>query len=140
MRSLSYRLKLILAGGVLSVTLALVVWLSINRQAGIRDELLKGPVPEATPGLVVYGTVQDLSGAGVENVTIYRQYASYPGVLIATTDANGDYQSDFYTIPGDEMVTVWAERSGLEFEPEHYFWRHYYGYQRTELNFQAHLP
>ena len=90
--------------------------------------------------MVVYGTVQDATGQGLAGVEIYRNYASYAGVLIATTDAKGFYQSDFYAIPGDEMVTVWAQGSGLVFEPESYSWRHYYGFEKTARDFQAHLP
>ena len=96
--------------------------------------------PTPVPGLVVYGNVKDRRGVGVAGVNIYRKYASYQAVLLATTDANGDYQSDFYYIPGDETITVWAERLGLKYEPEQYMWRHYYGYQRTECSFLAHSP
>lgn len=88
-----------------------------------------------TPGLVVYGTVRNMSGEGVENVSIYRSYSAYPGELIATTDANGDYESEFAEIPGEEMVTVWAVGQGLTFEPEQSYWRHYYGYERTRCDF-----
>ena len=88
------------------------------------------------PGLVVHGKVQDLSGAGVENVDIYRSYSAYPGEVIATTDANGRYTSVFYPIPGDEMVTVWAEKVNLEFTPVNCSWRHYYGYEEKECNFE----
>ena len=93
------------------------------------------PSAEPAPGLKVYGTVKDQSNAGVENVAIYRSYSSYPGIVIATTDANGYYESDFYPILGDEMVTIWAEKQGLTFKPENYIWRHYFGYEQVELNF-----
>jgi hypothetical protein len=96
--------------------------------------------PEPEPGLVIFGTVLDSTGAGVENVQIYRNYAAYPGEVIATTDANGHYISAFYPIPGDEMVAVWAEKPGLVFKPENYSWRHYYGYEKKECNFQVELP
>lgn len=95
------------------------------------------PTPMTTPGLVVFGYVHDKGGAGVGSVNIYRNYASYPGILIATTDAEGYYQSDFYPIPGDEMVTVWAKGLGLAYEPEQYYWRHFYGYEGAECNFTA---
>ena len=93
------------------------------------------PSAEPAPGLMIYGTVKDQNSAGVENVAIYRSYSSYPGIVIATTDANGYYESDFYQIPGDEMVTIWAEKQGISFQPENYHWRHYYGYERAECNF-----
>ena len=92
-----------------------------------------------TPGLVVYGNVRNMGGEGVENVSIYRSYSAYPGVLIATTDANGDYESEFANIPGDEMVNVWANGQGLAFEPGQCYWRHYYGYERTRCDFVADL-
>jgi hypothetical protein len=34
------------------------------------------------------------------------------------------------------MVTVWALCPGLVFEPESYYWRHYYGYEQMECNFR----
>lgn len=95
------------------------------------------PSPEPNPGLIVYGMVHDAAGSGIKNVQIYRSYASYPGMVIATTDANGYYESDFYLIPGDEMVSIWAEKQGFIFEPEDYSYRHYYGYERKECNFIA---
>ena len=100
------------------------------------DEL----TPEPSAGLVVSGRVTDLAGAGVENVSIYRSYASYTGEVIATTDANGDYVSMFYPIPGDENVTIRAEKPGITFEPEYCHWRHYYGYEQAECNFQIKGP
>lgn len=95
---------------------------------------------EPAPGLVVFGTVKDGSGAGVENVQIFRSYSAYPGEVIATTDAEGQFISVLYPIPGDEMVSVWAEKPGLVVEPLNYQWRHYYGYERKECDFQAHQP
>lgn len=93
--------------------------------------------PEA--GLVVQGHVwlNAEEGVGLPDVKIYRRYASYPGELVATTDQDGYYQSDFAPIPGDEMVTVWAELEGYTFEPKQYYWRHYYGYESETLNFVA---
>lgn len=93
-----------------------------------------------TPGLVVYGHVLDGTGSGLDNVSIYRAYASYPGVVIATTDPSGYYESDYYYIPGDEMVAVWAEGSGMSFDPEYYRWRHYYSYERQECDFVVNQP
>jgi hypothetical protein len=101
------------------------------------------PTPTATDqphaGLVVQGHVwlDAEEGAGLADVEIYRRYAAYPGVVIATTDQDGDYQSDFAPIPGDEMVTVWAELEGSTFEPEEYTWRHYHGYESRTLDFTA---
>ena len=90
---------------------------------------------EAAPGLIVYGKVQDQDGAGIENVTIYRSYASYEGKVISTTDGSGYYVSGFYGIPGDEMVSVWAVKSGMVFTPEYCHWRHYYGYELAKCDF-----
>ena len=95
------------------------------------------PTLSMTPGLIVYGYVRDEGGVGLANVEIYRNYASYPAELIATTDADGYYESDFYPIPGDEMVSVYAQHAGVSFEPEYYRWRHYYGYEKTECDFSA---
>lgn len=96
---------------------------------------------DPTPGLVIYGHVLDGAGSGFGNVSIYRAYASYyPGVVIATTDPSGYYESNYYYIPGDEMVAVWAEGSGMSFDPEYYRWRHYYGYERRECDFVVNLP
>jgi hypothetical protein len=64
-------------------------------------------------------------GPGVPGATIYRRFATYPGVPVATTDASGFYQSAFEPIPGDETVTVWAEKDGFTFTPAQHQWRHY---------------
>ena len=140
MSVLNRRSKIILTFFAFLIVLALVAWGTSSVYGASLPGEIYAPQPTSTPGLVVYGVVRNLSGSGVENVNIYRSYAGYQGVLIATTDATGFYQSDFYYIPGDEMVTVWAEESGLVFEPEFYYWRHYYSYQVKECNFQAHLP
>jgi hypothetical protein len=135
MTSLSRRLIIIIAVGVAVLFIVLVM-------VGLRFINLSGENKAGlqAPGWVVYGFVRDKSGTGMEGVSIYRSYASYAGVEIATTDINGDYQSDFYAIPGDEMVTVWADRSDLEFTPENYHWRHYYGYEQVECDFLLNLP
>ena len=70
-------------------------------------------------------------------MNIYRSFASYPGVLVATTGEDGYYQADFMPIPSDEMVTIWAALEGYGFTPENYFWRHYHGYEERILNFVA---
>ena len=140
-------LLLVVLSGLIPVILQLV-----DRGKPVDEipaETIKPPVttqqPASTtvgpaPGLIVTGRVSDQAGSGVENVRIYRSYASYAGVVIATTDANGDYASDFYPIPGDEMVTIWAEKPGLVFEPENYYWRHYYGFEHVEYEFTITLP
>jgi hypothetical protein len=101
------------------------------------------PIPESSitptvePGLVVEGHVRLADGSGVTGVTICRSYASYEGEPVAATDAEGYFQTDFSYIPGDEMVTVWAIYEGYVFEPENYFWRHYFGYELTTRDFVA---
>jgi hypothetical protein len=92
------------------------------------------------PGLKITGRVVDSTGSGVENVKIYRSYSSYPGEEIATTGVGGYYASTFYQIPGDEMITVSAEKPGLVFEPAYYNWRHYYGFENAECNFRVLTP
>ncbi len=94
-------------------------------------------VPETAPGIVVSGSVRNSNGVGVENVAIYAKYAGYAKLLIATTDNVGNYQSVFYTIPGDEMVTVWAERSGLQFKADTCYWQHYSGHELKACDFLA---
>jgi hypothetical protein len=126
----------------MGVTMLLIVLIMLGMASVIfpktnKDEAHSLPTPMTTPGLVVYGTVYDLNGSGLGGVEIYRSYASYPGVVIATTEADGYYQSDFAMIPGDEMVAVWALSTGLAFEPDNYYWRHYYGYELTERNFNV---
>ncbi len=99
------------------------------------------PTPVGKTGLVVYGYVRAKDGKGVENVQILRRLSGYPGQdaytgeLLATTNTDGYYQSDFYFIPGDEMVMIWAEGEGLRFTPEYYYWRHYHSYEITQYDF-----
>jgi hypothetical protein len=109
------------------------------------------PTPTSTSvppqaGLVIKGYVRLADGSGLANVKIYRAFASYPGVVVATTDQTGYYQSNFQPIPGDEMVRVWAELSGYAFGPADttvpweqgaYYWRHYHGYEEKTLGFTA---
>ncbi len=114
----------------------LVRWSTHSR--GLKTNVVEyTAVPQTTPGIVISGSVRNSNGEGVENVAIYDNYASYPGRLIATTDAAGNYESKFYPIPGDEMVTVWAELSGLQFQPEYCYSRHYYGYEKRTCDFLA---
>jgi hypothetical protein len=140
MISVRSRGRIILAVTILLIVLMILGMASVIFPRSIRDAAHVLPTPMTTPGLVVYGVVRGINGSGVGGVEIYRSYASYPGVVIATTEANGDFQSDFYGIPGDEMVSVWAEGLGYEYEPEQYYWRHYYGYEEKDCSFFAHLP
>jgi hypothetical protein len=95
------------------------------------------PMPQ--PGLIIQGDIHlnDAAGPGLAGARIYRSYASYPGSLVATTDPSGHYESEFAYIPGDEMVTVWAEKEGYTFDPQQYYWRHYYGYELRTVDFYA---
>lgn len=96
------------------------------------------PTGVPQPGLVLRGRVRLTgTGLGIGGVGIYRAFASYPPVLVATTDPNGNYVAPFQTIPGDEMVTVYAQLSGYAFDPAQYYWRHYYGYEDRTLDFSA---
>ncbi len=95
--------------------------------------------PTVEPGLVVQGHVRLGDGSGVAGVTICRSFASYAGEPVATTDAEGYFQTEFSYIPGDEMVTVWAYYEGYIFDPESHFWRHYYGYELATRDFVAEL-
>ena len=98
----------------------------------------EGALPQ--PGLIIQGDVRlnDASGPGLPDVRIYRSYASYPGDVVATTDQAGHYETEFAYIPGDEMVTVRAEKEGYTFDPPQYYWRHYHGREVRTLNFIAH--
>ncbi len=157
MKPMGNRERLLLMFVLILIFLALATFLPDLLQAVIKgnnpEALLTGspspsvtgqmpgtPVGAQAPGLVVSGKVTDLNGVGVENVKIYRSYASYPGEVIATTDANGYYVSAFYAIPGDENITIWAEKAGTSFDPENYNWRHYYGFEHAECNFQISSP
>jgi len=140
MISVRNRRRIILAGSMLLIVLMVLGMASVVFPDKNGDAGHKVPTPMTTPGLVVYGTVQDSNGLGLGGLEIYRSFASYPGVVIATTGADGYYQSDFAMIPGDEMVNVWALSPGMAFEPESYTWRHYYGYEGTECSFSAHFP
>jgi len=98
------------------------------------------------PGLLIEGHVYLEDGLGLASVNIYRSFASYTGEVIATTNDEGYYQSAFQGIPGDEMVTVWAELEGFSiypaddswsWEPGIFYWRHYYGHEVKTLDFIA---
>ena len=94
------------------------------------------PTPSDQPGFVVRGRVT-LNGVGLAGVEIYRRFNAYPAVVIAVTDENGYYESDFIEIPGDEMVSIETELAGYTFDPPYYYWRHYHGYEITTCDFAA---
>ncbi len=94
-------------------------------------------VTTSLPGLVIRGHVRRSDGSGLANVSICRNFASYAGTLVATTDEDGYFQADFVAIPGDEMVGVWAALAGYTFEPKYHRWRHYYGFEDQTLDFVA---
>jgi len=100
------------------------------------------PTVTATPGLTVRGHVRlnSPTGPGLADVAIHLFFASYyPGDVVATTNLDGYYETPFFYIPHDEMVTVWPERSGYSFDPEHHYWRHYGGVDYAVRDFVAHL-
>lgn len=96
-------------------------------------------------GLYVDGYVRLPDGKPLANVSVYLAFASYKGNVIAKTNQDGYYKSDFIYIPGDEMVRVWAELDKYKFEPDgkvtwadgNYYWRHYYGLENSTLSFIA---
>ncbi len=92
--------------------------------------------PPTTTGLNLQGTVR-LNGAGLGGVHIYRSYAGYSGVLVATSGSDGTYKADFMPIPGDETITVWAELAGYTFSPANSNWRHYHSVENKVLDFTA---
>ena len=94
------------------------------------------PSPTPVPGLIIRGRVTR-DGVGLPNVQIYRTFANYSGQQVATTDANGYYRSDFWDIPGDETINVWAVQEGTVFDPPVYYWRHYHGREDRTLDFIA---
>jgi hypothetical protein len=94
------------------------------------------PIPSNDPGLVVRGRVT-LNGVGLAGVKIYKRFSAYPADLIATTDENGYYESEFIGIPGDEMTSIEVELAGYTFDPPYYYWRHYHGYEITTCDFTA---
>src|SRR5512138_2707622 len=93
--------------------------------------------PPSQPGLVIRGHVRLADGSGLANVNICRNYASYPGMIVAKTDADGYFESQFAAIPGDEMVGVWPVASEYSFQPGNFRWRHYYGHEDRSLEFVA---
>jgi hypothetical protein len=97
-------------------------------------------VSASTPGLLLRGHVRLKDGtglAGLANVVICRNFASYQGSVVGTTDQTGMYQAGFVGIPGDEMVGVWPLLQGYTFSPATVRWRHYHGYEERTLDFVA---
>ncbi|HET9915269.1 MAG TPA: NBR1-Ig-like domain-containing protein, partial [Anaerolineales bacterium] len=106
-------------------------WVDINVSG-----LPTTPPPTPGTGLMLQGSVR-LNGVGLAGVRIYRSYAAYPGVLVATTAADGQYRADFMPIPGRETVTVWAELAGYTFNPANYVWLHEHSFESKTLDFTA---
>ena len=99
-----------------------------------------------SPGIVIRGYVLHEDGRAVADVSIYLGLASYRGSVVATTNPDGYYQSDYIYIPGDEMLNVQAELPVYVFictgpswydDPGLYYWRHYYGFEDKILDFIA---
>ena len=86
--------------------------------------------------MVVRGHVT-INGVGLAGVEIHQRFSAYPATLVAITDENGYYESDFIPIPGDEMVSIEPELAGYTFDPPYYYWRHYHGYDESTLDFTA---
>jgi hypothetical protein len=79
------------------------------------------------------------TGPGLAGVDIHLFFASYgPGDVVAVTDEQGTYETRFFYIPGDEMVTVWPELAGYAFDPPQHYWRHYGGVEQAVRDFVAH--
>jgi hypothetical protein len=120
--------------------LILLMLLACNSPRLVSPTITPAPVASPTvvnmPGIVVRGHVT-INGAGLAGVNVYKRFSAYPRDLIATTDKDGYYESAFIPIPGDEMVSVEAELAGYTFDPPYHYWRHYYGYELTTLDFVA---
>lgn len=66
------------------------------------------------------------SGAGLSGVDIYQAIATYGGVLVATTDANGYYEVSPLDTQGQQAtIRLWAEKDGYTFDPVEYLWVYY---------------
>jgi len=91
----------------------------------------------ATPGLLLEGNVHLTDGTPLKGVVICRSFASYQGSQVAVTDGNGEFSAEFVSIPGDEMVTIWPHLDGYSFDPAQVYWRHYYGFETSHLEFAA---
>ena len=86
--------------------------------------------------MVVRGQVT-FNGVALPGVKIYKRFNAYPRDLIAITDENGYYESEFIGVAGDEMISIEAELDGYTFDPPYHYWRHYHGYETTTRNFTA---
>jgi hypothetical protein len=104
------------------------------------------PTEGPGPGLVVRGYVKLADGTPVEGVNMYVAFASYGGNVVAVTNSNGYYSSEYIYIPGDETVRVWAEAATYSFKPGsgsavwtgiEFYWRHYFGFEDRRLDFTA---
>ncbi len=85
MISLPNRKRIILISTALLIVMMIAGFVSVISHSPDSDGLGGFTSATVTPGLVVYGNVRTANGEGVANVNIYRGYAAYPGVLIATT-------------------------------------------------------
>jgi hypothetical protein len=128
---------------IILMLLSACAWLPSNRPTLMartvpptEQPVLREPSPSPSVGLLLQGSVT-LDGKPLPGVKIFRSYASYPGEVVATTGRDGTYRSEFMFIPGDEMVTVWAELEGYTFAPENEYWRHYHGYEERTVDFMA---
>jgi len=102
--------------------------------------------PDQRSGLIIFGNVQvedselGSSERGLGGAEIHLAFASYAGKVVAVSDEDGNYRSDFIQIPIDETIRVWAEKKDYQFEPEMEVWRFYAGYvQERQINFLAYL-
>ena len=104
------------------------------------------PTEGPGPGLIVRGTVKLADGTPVEGVNIYVAFASYGGNVVAATNSDGYYSSEYIYIYSDETVRVWAEAAGYSFKPAdgsavwtgtEFYWRHYFGFEERSLDFTA---
>lgn len=86
--------------------------------------------------MVVRGRIT-VDGVGLPGVKIYKRFNAYPRDLIAITDENGYYISEFIGIAGDEMTSIEVELAGYTFDPPYYYWRHYQGYVAYTWDFTA---
>jgi hypothetical protein len=96
--------------------------------------------------VVVRGYVKLADSTPMEGVNIYVAFASYGGNIVASTNSNGYYSSEYIYIPGDETIRVWAEAAGYSFKPAggsavwtgtEFYWRHYFVFEDRSLDFTA---
>ena len=93
-------------------------------------------IPPGATGILLRGHVT-VNGMGLPGVKMYRNIAVYPAEVIAITDENGYYESEFFSIPGDEMISLEPKLEGYTFTPPYYYWRHYHGYVEYTWDFTA---